>query len=133
MLLLGAYFTYRQLQTGREQLEVARQQAQATAKQAREQVAISEQGQITERFTRAVDQLGSERPDVRLGGIYALERIANDSPPDQSTIGEVLTAYIRQRSPWPPSQPGQSRQHQPLYGPDGQPELPSGRPMYRPP
>jgi len=101
-VLLGAYFTFRQLQTGREQLEVARRQAQATAEQAREQLAIAQQGQVTERFTRAIDQLGSERLDVRLGGIHALERIARDSPPDRSTIGEILTAYIRQRSPWPP-------------------------------
>jgi hypothetical protein len=122
VLLLGAYFTYRQLQTGREQLEVARQQSQVTAEQAREQLAIAQQGQVTERFTRAVDQLGSERLDVRLGGIYALERVAHDSPQDRSTIGEVLTAYVRQRSPWPPSLPGQYREGWPLYL-DGQPEL----------
>jgi hypothetical protein len=99
VILLGAYFTYRQLQIGREQLEAARQQAQATAEQAREQLAVAQQGQVTERFTRAIDQLGSDRLDLQLGGIYALERIARDSPPDRSTIGEVLTAYVRQRSP----------------------------------
>ena len=83
-LLLGAYFTWRQVQTGRQQVHLA------------------EQGQITERFTRAIDQLGSDHLDVRLGGIYALERIARDSPNDRATIGEVLTAYLRGRAPWPP-------------------------------
>jgi hypothetical protein len=83
-LLLGAYFTWRQVQTGRQQVHLA------------------EQGQITERFTRAIDQLGSDHLDVRLGGIYALERIARDSPNDRATIGEVLTAYIRGHAPWPP-------------------------------
>jgi hypothetical protein len=72
VILLGAYFTYRQLQTGREQLQIA------------------QQGQVTERFTRAIDQLGHAELDVRLGGIYALERIANDSPNDRTTIAEVL-------------------------------------------
>jgi hypothetical protein len=105
VLLLGAYFTWRQVQATRQQLY------------------LTEQGQLTERFTRAVDQLGSDRLDVRLGGIYALERIARDYPPDRSTIGEVLTAYIRQRSPWPPSQPGQYQPNWPLYGQQGQPEL----------
>jgi hypothetical protein len=38
---------------------------------------------------------------VRLGGIYALERIARDSPRDQSTIEEVLTAFVREHSPRP--------------------------------
>ena len=36
-----------------------------------EQVRLTEQGQVTDRFTRAVDQLGSDKQDVRLGGIYA--------------------------------------------------------------
>ena len=34
------------------------------------------QEQAGERFARALDQLGSEQLDVRLGGIYGLERIA---------------------------------------------------------
>jgi uncharacterized protein YjbI with pentapeptide repeats len=82
VLLVGAYFTYRQLQTTRE-------------------------GQITERYTRAIDQLGHAELDVRLGGIYALERIARDSLPDRTTIGEVLTAFVRTHAPWPPRLPGQ--------------------------
>ena len=39
-------------------------------------------GQITERFTRAVDQLGNEKMEIRLGGIYALERISRESKKD---------------------------------------------------
>jgi hypothetical protein len=35
---------------------------------------LNREGQVTERFTRAIDQLGSKSLDVRLGGIYALER-----------------------------------------------------------
>jgi len=89
VILLGAYYTYRQLQTGRVQLQIA------------------QQGQVTERFTRAIDQLGHAELDVRLGGIYALERIANDSPDDRTTIAEVLTAFIRGHAPWPPRLPGQ--------------------------
>jgi hypothetical protein len=82
ILLLGAYLTWRQLQVNRE-------------------------GQITDRYTKAVDQLGHAELDVRLGGIYALERIARDSPADQATIGEVLTAFVRGHAPWPPRLPGQ--------------------------
>ena len=68
----------------------------------RDQIGITEQGQITDRYTRAVDQLGTPGPDhlqVRLGGIYALERLATDSPRDQQTIVEVLAAFIRTTSP----------------------------------
>ena len=38
--------------------------------------------------------------EVRLGGIYALERIAGDSPRDHWTIMEILTAYVRQNAGW---------------------------------
>lgn len=102
VLLLGAYFTYRQLQNGRDQLEVARQQAQATAEQAGEQLALAQQGQVTERFTRAVDQLGSPEVDIRIGGIYGLERIARDSAADRVAVVEVLAAFVRNHAPWPP-------------------------------
>lgn len=72
---------------------------------------VAQQGQITERFTRAIDQLGSTHADgspnleVRLGGIYALERIARDSERDHWPIMEVLTAYVREHCPLPLEQP----------------------------
>jgi hypothetical protein len=73
------------------------------------QIRVNQEGQITERFNKAIDHLGSDKVDVRLGGIYALERIAKNSEDDRDTIAEVLTAFVRQHSPWPPSsQPGRS-------------------------
>jgi membrane protein implicated in regulation of membrane protease activity len=33
---------------------------------------LTQQGQITDRYTKAIEQLGSDKLDVRLGGIYAL-------------------------------------------------------------
>jgi hypothetical protein len=65
------------------------------------QVHISREGQITDRFTRAVDQLGSRVSDVRIGALYALERIARNSPADRDHIQYLLGAYIRTRMPWP--------------------------------
>ena len=56
---------------------------------------LTEQGQVTERYTKAVEQLGSDKLDVRIGGIYALERIARDSARDHPTVMQVLTAFIR--------------------------------------
>ena len=41
---------------------------------------LTEQGQVTDRYTKAIEQLGSDKLDVTIGGIYALERIARDSP-----------------------------------------------------
>uniref|UniRef100_UPI001177ECCC pentapeptide repeat-containing protein n=1 Tax=Calothrix rhizosoleniae TaxID=888997 RepID=UPI001177ECCC len=58
-------------------------------------VKIAEDKQITERFSKAIEQLGSEKIEVRLGAIYTLERIAKDSPKDHWTIMEILTAFVR--------------------------------------
>ena len=64
---------------------------------------LSREGQVTDRYTKAIEQLGSDKLDVRIGGIYALERVARDSAKDHPTIMEVLTAFIREhsREPWP--------------------------------
>src|SRR5215204_5738600 len=91
----GLYFTSQNLKQTRQDTESQLQQARDSTKdqlqQARESQQqnqrLTEQGQITERFTRAIEQLGatdetSNKPrlELRLGGIYALERIAKDSP-----------------------------------------------------
>ncbi|MDI9394572.1 MAG: pentapeptide repeat-containing protein [Euryarchaeota archaeon] len=65
---------------------------------------ISKDEQITECFTRAVDQLGAIDKfgkavmEIRLGGIYALERISKESEKDYWTVMEILTAYVRKNS-----------------------------------
>ncbi len=69
-LLIGAYFTWRQLD-------------------------VSRQGQITQRFTAAVEQPGSTSPEVRIGAAFALERIAYDSPDDRGPIAEVLCSFVK--------------------------------------
>jgi hypothetical protein len=93
----------------------------------RHQLATADQEQATERFARALDQLGSEQLDVRLGGIYGLERIAargsalaGDAaayrPPgaddpgwwpaqDRVQVFEILSAYVRTTSRRPPFSP----------------------------
>jgi hypothetical protein len=48
---------------------------------------LTEQGQVTDRYTKAIEQLGSDKLDVRIGGIYALQRIARDSARDHPTVG----------------------------------------------
>jgi hypothetical protein len=96
LAIIGIYMAHRRIKAleqqvlvGQEQLEVAQNQLQ-----------VAREGQITERFTRAIDQLGSKEMAISLGGIYALERIANDSDKDYWPIMETLTAYVRGNAPW---------------------------------
>ena len=64
------------------------------------QVQISRHGQITDRITRAVDQLGNASADVRVGGAYALERVARNSYEDRATVTAVLSTYVRAHAAW---------------------------------
>lgn len=59
------------------------------------QMKLVEQGQITDRFTKAVEQIGSGKADIEIGGAYALERIMVDSPTDQPAVISVLSAHLR--------------------------------------
>ena len=87
-LLTGLLFTARNLKATQDKLDIDRQ------------------GQLTNRFILATGQLGAERKDgqpnieVRLGGIYALNRISKDWPKDYWPIADVLTAYVRHNAPW---------------------------------
>ncbi|WP_158075662.1 pentapeptide repeat-containing protein [Actinokineospora bangkokensis] len=50
---------------------------------------------ITELYTKAAEQLGSDKAPVRLAGLYALERLAQDHPEQRQTVVNVLCAYLR--------------------------------------
>jgi hypothetical protein len=73
VLLIGFYFTWQNL-------------------------IATQENQITDRFTKAITQLGDTRLELRLGGIYGLERIAKDSRKDHWPIMEVLIAYVREHA-----------------------------------
>ena len=89
-LLVGLYWTSRRVLAAEDNVRVAQ-----------DNVRVAEEGHITERFTKAIEQLGQKGPDnmaIRLGGIYALERIAKNSEEDHGPIMEVLTAYVREKA-----------------------------------
>ncbi|MBQ1030389.1 pentapeptide repeat-containing protein [Micromonospora sp. C97] len=93
---IGIIFTARSV-------DVAAESAAAN----REQVNLLRQGQIADRFARAVDQLGSDEINVRFGAIYSLERLARESTADRDAILQVLTGFIREKTrmkdtAWPP-------------------------------
>ncbi|MEU5552748.1 pentapeptide repeat-containing protein [Micromonospora sp. NPDC047793] len=50
---------------------------------------------VTELYVKAADQLGADKAPVRLAGLYALERLAQDNPAHRQSIVEVICAYLR--------------------------------------
>lgn len=69
---------------------------------ARRQLVATQEQNITDRFSRAVEQLGHDEASVRIGGIYALERISQDSSRDYWSIMEILSAFVRDQRGLPP-------------------------------
>jgi hypothetical protein len=85
---LGLYYTHRAHQQTKELFEHTRNKD-------REQAELVREGQVTERYVEAIKLLSSENLTQQLGGIYALERIMQDSEKDRRTVIEVLSAFIR--------------------------------------
>lgn len=61
-------------------------------------IQLAREGQLTDRYTKAVEQLGGGTTAVRTGGVFALERLARNSPGDRGTITEVLACFVRAAS-----------------------------------
>ncbi|MEV4091268.1 pentapeptide repeat-containing protein [Streptosporangium saharense] len=53
---------------------------------------------VTDLYTKAAEQIGHDAAAVRLAGLYALERLAQDNPGHRQTIVNVICAYLRM--PW---------------------------------
>lgn len=53
---------------------------------------------LTKRFSEAITQLGDPSSTIRLGAVYALERIAADSARDRQPILDILAAFVRESS-----------------------------------
>jgi hypothetical protein len=95
---LVARAALRQARTATQVAEIANRQAEIAGRRHEEQTRADQQRRITESFAKAVEQLGSDKLEVRLGGIYSLERISKESPDDYWTVMENLTAFVRERS-----------------------------------
>ena len=91
--LLTAYLTWRTVRATEQNLTIARENLNAT-----------QDRQNAERFAKATESLDNTRTDqtpnisVRLGGIYALERLARDSGRDHWNVVEVVAAYLREHA-----------------------------------
>jgi len=63
------------------------------------QTNINDRGQITERFTRAVEQLGDDSAYMRMGAIQALRLIGSDNESHVSAVLNLLASFVREKSP----------------------------------
>jgi uncharacterized protein YjbI with pentapeptide repeats len=65
----------------------------------RQELSNTRKEQIADRHDKAVEQLNSPDPGVRINGILALEHFADESPRDRSNIRDVLAAFVYYHGP----------------------------------
>ena len=83
----GIYFVRRRTRSMEESSAVATKQFE-----------LSELTRINDQYVRSVDQLGNDRTEVRLGGLYGLIHVAEASKEFQTQVVELLAAYIRKNA-----------------------------------
>ncbi|MCX5158116.1 hypothetical protein OOK39_02220 [Streptomyces sp. NBC_00264] len=86
-----------QFRLAQDQFEHSRQQSAHERQKDREAAELAREAQVTERYVAAIKLLASSKVTERLGGIYSLQRILNDSPKDQDTIVKVLSTFAREQ------------------------------------
>jgi hypothetical protein len=108
LLLLGFFGTWQNIKVAQESLAVSQESS-------RKSLEVLREGQITDRFSKAIEELGAvdaranKELELRLGGMYALERIAKNSERDHWTIMEVLCTYVRLNAPRKPQDSAQKK------------------------
>jgi uncharacterized protein YjbI with pentapeptide repeats len=80
---------------------------------------------VTDLYVKAADQLGSDKAPVRLAGLYALERLAQDNPVHRQSIVEVICAYLRMPYTPPDDQSEHGADRPPVRGDDSTLDKPS--------
>ena len=96
LIFWGASLVWRYLQGLGTVIE---QSAQTLAAAERTTFFAAQAGE-TQRYAAAMALLASPQLEVRLGGVYALERLARESARDHGPIMEVLAATLRERAAW---------------------------------
>ncbi|UIJ57900.1 pentapeptide repeat-containing protein [Amycolatopsis acidiphila] len=91
-------------------LQVANENAQVAIRN----VQIAERGHFTDRFAKAVEQLGGTSIIISLGGVYSLQQLMREgsAPGDPKVIASVICAFIRVKSPTIGSTPEKDRKHE---------------------
>lgn len=93
LLLVGFYFTFNEVRFTGEQLAVSR-----------EELRVTEETQLGERFAAAVEQLGSDDPTVQTAGIYTMQTIARSDPARfRLVLEQTLAAFLRTRAACDPA------------------------------
>ncbi len=82
---------------------VAWRQLRHTIEDARAHRLSERETLLLDHFSKAIACIGDDSPGVRLGGIYLLGMLAENSSAHSHAAHNVVSSFIRNNSPWPPA------------------------------
>ncbi|TDD32198.1 pentapeptide repeat-containing protein [Nonomuraea terrae] len=98
-----AHLTERNTELAKRNADLADRNAALSEQVAEHNKHDATERRVTDLYTKAAEQLGHDKAAVRLAGLYALERLAQDNPDHRQTIVNVICAYLRM--PYTPPTP----------------------------
>jgi uncharacterized protein YjbI with pentapeptide repeats len=96
VIIIGVFFSWRQFDKSLEELNLSRYETEKSREEFQLAQENVKKGQISTRFSKAIDQLGGEGAVSKIGGIYTLEQVVKESPDYLEPVLDVLSAFVRQ-------------------------------------
>lgn len=96
----GITDTQIQLDLNKKQLERNEEVSRETLKISKSTLDANREHQIEERYYKAIEKLNDKDIGVRMGAIYALGKIAEDSEKHYWLVMQILTGYVRDKYAW---------------------------------
>jgi len=84
---------------------VAWRQLRHNMSYAQEQQESQRESLLLDHFVKGIQHLGDGNVDARLGGVYSLGMLAEESVAHRQAVGDVLSSFVRNHSAWPPGPP----------------------------
>jgi hypothetical protein len=97
---IGFFLTWKGIQLTNRSVQLTQEGQRLNDEANRLNRELSRKGQISDIFTRATEQLGSEKLEVRLGGVYGFGRLVDYASEDieRRSISDILSAFVRGRA-----------------------------------
>lgn len=93
-IIVTLFSTWYSVRDGQRKAEEGRLAAERNLQIATETLKETRYRQLTDRYSRAVEQLGNKDLRSRIGALYALGQVANDSDELYPSVIEVLALYV---------------------------------------
>lgn len=99
-IIITLFSTWYSVRQNQQELQASQLVAHQNLSIATEALKETRYRQIAERYSKAAEQLGNTDRKFRIGAIYGLGQVANDSDEFYSPVVDLLTSYVVENGRW---------------------------------